>query len=266
MSGGIRLDETTPRIRALIHDVLKASLSARGYDKALGCCITNHFLGELVNGLNVLNQHSYNFRLFLPADGSPSLQRPWGWTFFGHHLCLAVVFVGRRMVVGPTFMGAEPDRIDEGPHKGLRLFEKEEYDSLKIVRALPQELQERVLLCKGMDAKSGLGEDRWNPFDERHLAGARQDNRNVPLEGCPIKLFPQEIKDAIYDLIREFNIYLPDGPMEAKMRRVKQFENETYFAWIGGWGETDPYYFRISSPAVFCEFDFHCGSKSTHMT
>ncbi len=83
------------------------------------------------------------------------------------------------MVIGPTFMGAEPDRIDEGPHAGLRLFRTEELESLKLMQGLPKDLQEKATLSKGMDGNS-LPPDRWNPFDERHLGGARQDNRIVP--------------------------------------------------------------------------------------
>lgn len=176
--GGLRLDECSQSIRDAVHTVLKASLSSEGYEKTLGCCLTNAFLGHLVHGPRVLNEHSYNFRLF----GKPSIEQhqPWGYTFFGHHLCLAVVFSGRRMVIGPTFMGAEPDRIDEGEHKGLRLFTTEELESLKLMQSLSQELQKKATLSVGMDGSS-LSSDRWNPFDERHLGGARQDNRVLPL-------------------------------------------------------------------------------------
>ncbi len=76
-------------------------------------------------------------------------------------------------------MGAEPDRIDEGPHAGLRLFKDEEMLSLRLMQSLPAELQEKATLSKSVDGTS-LPEDRWNPFDERHLGGARQDNRVVP--------------------------------------------------------------------------------------
>jgi hypothetical protein len=162
-------------VRDAVHEVLKASFSEAGYAKVLGCCLTNGFLGHLVNGPKVLNEHSYNFRLF----GRPSLDQPWGYTFFGHHLCLAVAILGKRMVIGPTFLGAEPDRIDEGPHKGLRLFQREELVALKLMQNLPPELQSKATLSKGMDGES-LPADRWNPFDERHLAGARQDDRIVP--------------------------------------------------------------------------------------
>lgn len=160
-TGGIRLDETDSKTQGLIHDILKASLSPAGYEKANGCTLTNAFLGQLINGQAVLNEHSYNFRLF----GKPSLTAPWGFSFFGHHLCLQVVFVGKRMVIGPTFMGAEPDRIDEGPHAGLRLFSQEEVRGLNLMRDLSEENQKRAQLNE--DMVKGLAEDRWNPFDER---------------------------------------------------------------------------------------------------
>ena len=173
--GGLRLDECSEAVQGAVHDVLKASFSDAGYKKVLGCCLTNGFLGHLVHGPKVLNEHSYNFRLF----GRPSLDQPWGYTFFGHHLCLAVVVQGKRMVIGPTFLGAEPDRIDEGPHKGLRLFQTEELVALRLMQSLSPELQTKATLSTGMDGDS-LPSDRWNPFDERHLAGARQDNRILP--------------------------------------------------------------------------------------
>ena len=83
------------------------------------------------------------------------------------------------MVIGPTFLGAEPDHIDEGPHEGLRLFGTEEHLSLQLMQNLSPELQDSALLSENMDGKF-LPEGRWNPFDERHLGGASQDNRIVP--------------------------------------------------------------------------------------
>ncbi|ORY73628.1 hypothetical protein BCR35DRAFT_322010 [Leucosporidium creatinivorum] len=258
--GGIRLDETTEQVQELVQDVLKASLSEEGYKKALGCTLTNHFLGELVNGLAVLNKHSYNFRLFLPeSTRQPSLTSPWGFTFFGHHLCLAVVFAGQRMVVGPCFLGAEPDRIDVGPYEGLRLFSQEEIRGLNLMRGLSAENHVKAQLNEGMTTAEGLAEDRWNPFDERHLGGAHQDNRVVPFEGCPISSFTADQREEIYRIIEAFNIYLPAEPLKHKMQRIRSFEDSTYFAWIGKFGLGDPYYYRIHSPVTFCEFDFHCG-------
>ncbi|RDL36974.1 Uncharacterized protein BP5553_04407 [Venustampulla echinocandica] len=271
--GGLRLDECSEGIQTAVHTIFKASFSPQGYEKVLGCCLTNGFLGHLVNGKKVLNEHSYNFRLF----GTPSLSSPWGYTFFGHHLCLAVVFLGKRMVIGPTFMGAEPDRIDEGPHAGLRLFRTEELVSLKLMQGLPKELQDKATLSKGMDGNS-LAADRWNPFDERHLGGARQDNRVLPYgiyfwyilrppltrytEGCLVSEFPPASQDSIINLFLAFNEYYPESVLQHRLALFKKHLNETYFAWIGEFGDEDPYYYRIHSPVAFMELDFHCGSKS----
>ena len=87
-----------------------------------------------------------------------------------------------------------------------------------------------MTLPKGMDGDS-LPAGRWNPLDESHLAGARQDNRAVPIgelntsclssgicvviyvrshaEGCPIKLFPTERQEQIIDLFKAFEAYYP---------------------------------------------------------
>jgi hypothetical protein len=192
--GGLRLDECTEEVQTAVHAVLQASLSPQGYEKVMGCCLTNGFLGHLVNGRKVLNEHSYNFRLFsFPADAPETAgrSRPFGYTFFGHHLCLAVVFARGTMVIGPTFMGAEPDQIDEGPHAGLRLFKDEEHLSVQLMRSLSPELQRKATLSKSVDGKD-LPEGRWNPFDERHLGGTRQDNRKLPYGKLPTRLIQQD--------------------------------------------------------------------------
>lgn len=35
--------------------------------------------------------------------------------------------------------------------------------------------------------------------------------------------------------------------------------DETYFCWIGGYGDHDPFYYRIQNPVVLLEFDHHSG-------
>ena len=43
------------------------------------------------------------------------------------------------------------------------------------------------------------------------------------------------------------------------MREIESRYDDTWFSWIGGWGEGDPFYFRIQSPVVLLELDHHCG-------
>ena len=97
-----------------------------------------------------------------------------------------------------------------------------------------------------------LPEARFNPFDERHVAGAFCDNRVIPFEGCPVSEFSAEQKKAVLQCIRNFIEYLPDKPLEAKMRQVKDHLDESgwfspceritrsnlrflaWFVWYGG--------------------------------
>ncbi|KAI5474554.1 putative gtp binding protein and negative regulator of the ran tc4 gtpase cycle gtr1p protein [Pseudohyphozyma bogoriensis] len=267
--GGIRLDESSSEVQDLIHGLLRASTSEVGYAKILGCCLTNEFLGQLVgpsyrlkevqlssictpqvNGPKVLNKHSYNFRLF----EKPSLTEPWGFTFFGHHLCLAVVVVGKRYAQGPNFFAAEPDHIDEGPNEGLRLFAPEEVDGLALVRSLSPEL-----LAKAQESKSLTEVPDWNPFDERHVGGAQQDNRVVPYAGCPVSLFNADQKKFVMRIFASFHETLPEGPLAARLALIEKHLDETYFLWYGEFGDDDAFYYRLHSPVAFVEFDFHCG-------
>ena len=76
-------------------------------------------------------------------------------------------------------MGAEPDVIDDGPHAGLRLFTTERKVSLKLMQSLEPALREKATLAHSVLPKD-LPKERWTEHDERHLGGARHDNRVVP--------------------------------------------------------------------------------------
>jgi hypothetical protein len=72
-------------------------------------------------------------------------------------------------------------------------------------------------------------------------------------EGLPISQMTEPQREQVWSILRAFNCYLPAKPLEARMNRLKSVQEETYFAWIGGYGLGDPYYFRIQSPMTFCE-------------
>jgi Protein of unknown function (DUF3500) len=46
---------------------------------------------------------------------------------------------------------------------------------------------------------------------------------------------------------------------ELKMDEVKRHLGDLRFAWIGGTGDDDIFYYRIHSPVVLIEFDHHPG-------
>ena len=251
---GLRLEEIPGSARQAIMELVAASVSPDGFRKMRGCMYTNDFLGELCGLPKIMNEWSYNFCLF----GTPSLTEPWGWNLYGHHLCLNCFVLGGQMVISPTFMGAEPNIVDKGPHAGLALFTDEERIGLELMRSLPGALREQATTYRQM-RDPAMPEGRWNIADQRHLGGAFQDNRIVPFEGVPATEFSTAQRDRLVELVEQFVIYLPDGPRRAKLEQVKSRLDQTWWSWIGGHGDDDPFYYRIQSPVVMVEFDHHSG-------
>ncbi|KAL4955743.1 hypothetical protein BDW69DRAFT_193009 [Aspergillus filifer] len=251
---GLRLDEITPDIRNAILEILKVTLPPEGYDKAIKAMRVNHFLGELVESPRVMNEYSYNFVLF----GKPSTTRPWGWSFYGHHLCLNIFLYKRQIVVSPWFTGAEPNEIDSGEYKGTRILHVEEELGLKLMQSLDPEVQKKAIVY-GKMKDPAMPPGRWNRDDQRHLCGAYRDNRIVPNEGVPVSIFSATQKETLYGILEQYLLYLPSYSRQLKIAHIRKYENEMYFSWIGGVGDEDPFYFRIQSPVVLVEFDHHSG-------
>jgi hypothetical protein len=252
---GLRIEDLALTQREAILKLVESSLSAKGFAKSRGCMQTNAFLGQLCQLPNLLNEWSYNIQLF----GDPSLTEPWGWNLYGHHLCLNCFVMGGQLVISPTFMGAEPNLIDEGPYTGTRLFVTEESEGLNLMRSLAPELQERARLYPTMQNDPAMPPGRWHPADGLHLGGAFQDNRVVPYEGIRASELSLAQKDRLLGIVEAFVEYLPDAPLAAKMRAVERHLDETWWCWIGGQGDDDPFYYRVQSPVVMVEFDHHAG-------
>ncbi|KAI1820148.1 hypothetical protein F4861DRAFT_80421 [Xylaria intraflava] len=251
---GIRLDEISPSLRDAVLAVLRETLSSEGYEKAVGAMRINHFLGELVNAPRVMNEHSYNFVLF----GVPSTTRPWGFSFYGHHLCLSVFLYRTQIVLSPWFTGAEPNIIDEGPYKGTRILDVEERLGLQLMQNLGPEMQEKARVYRLMKDPA-MPKGRWNHDDQRHLCGAYRDNRVVPYEGVIVSSLSGEQQDLVVKILEQYLLYLPAQAREIRLADIEALFDETYFSWIGSNGDDDAFYYRIQSPVIIAEFDHHSG-------
>ncbi|KAF2759578.1 hypothetical protein EJ05DRAFT_462975 [Pseudovirgaria hyperparasitica] len=257
---GLRMEELSEPATTSILAILETTLSPAGYQKALAAMRINHFLGELVQLPKIMNQYSYNFLLF----GTPSTTKGWGFLLYGHHLCLSVYLKRRQIFIAPTFTGAEPNIIDEGPWKGTAILHTEGDLGLELMQSLSSAQQTKAqtykLLKDPMMKMTGdLCSDRWNKDDQRHLCGAFRDNRVVPYEGVKVSTLSPEQQSIVLDIAEQFLLYHPDESRKAKKELMKKHFDDTYFSWIGGYGDEDAYYFRLQSPVVIFEFDHHSG-------
>ena len=81
---GLRLDEVDASRQAAVMAVVRASLSAKGYDVSRDVMRLNRFLGDLVGG----PRFSANGATSSACSASRRESEPWGWQLFGHHLSL----------------------------------------------------------------------------------------------------------------------------------------------------------------------------------
>ncbi|KAK4619394.1 hypothetical protein CLAFUW4_10862 [Fulvia fulva] len=257
---GLRLEGLSDELAQSILSILSATFPPEGYAKALAAMRINHFLGDLCSVPQLMNQYSYNFLLF----GSPSSTEAWGWSLYGHHLCLSVFLKGGDIIISPTFTGAEPNLIDAGPWKGTAILHKEGELGLKLMQSLSQGEQKTAQIFKlmrdpGMLQSGDLKVDRWNQDDQRHLCGAFRDNRVVPYEGVKVSTMTSEQQDLVLEIAEEFLLYHPHKARQRRKEQIKEHFEETYFSWIGGYGDDDAFYYRVQSPVIIFEFDHHSG-------
>ena len=258
---GIWLDEATPDVREGVLDVLRASLSAAGYEKSRDIMRLNGFLGELVGAPIALGEFCYQFHLY----GEPSTREPWGWQLYGHHLCLTCFIVGTQMTLTPAFMGAEPRHCDAGPHAGVHVFRDEERIGLELVRGLSAGQQSKAIV-HATTLPGGLPPGRHQGTDGMSFGGAFKDNAIVPYEGVAGADLDARQRRVRLDLTRQYLSTLPAGPLAARMSDVEKHIAETHFCWAGGFAEDSAFYYRIQSPVVMIEFDHHKGVLFTNDT
>lgn len=251
---GVRLEELEEGGKEAAWALVCASLSPQGAELARNLMRINGFLGELVDLPQLMNEYSYNLAVY----GEPSLEEPWGWHLFGHHVALNVMVAGTRMVATPVFLGAEPDVIDAGPHAGVRVFKERIELARALMSSLPAEQQQRARTYAQM-VDPAMPPGRLHPGDERHLGGCFQDNRVIPSEGILVSDLPGTARELVRRLFDDVVGYLPAGPAAARKREIDSYEGQTWFSWIGGWGPEDAFYFRLQSPVVIAELDHHCG-------
>jgi hypothetical protein len=251
---GLRLEELREGDRQLILTLIEHCLSQEGFQQTRDVMRVNHFLGELTGNTKVLGEWSYNFTLF----GEPSLTEPWGWQIMGHHLALNCLIIKDQMSLTPTFMGAEPNHIDEGPNQGVILFEDEENKGLRLMCSLNDDQKTKAIVYHS-NFGGDLPPERRHKADQLHLGGAMQDNRIIPYEGIAGKELTPTQRTDLLELIELFVKPLPSGPKRFRMQDIAAHLDETYFSWIGGHSEDDTFYYRIQSPVIMIEFDHHSG-------
>jgi len=235
---GVSFDELTDTKREAGFDLLRASLSAKGFQQSRDIMRLNGYIAEVLDNFDEYGEYLYH----LTVMGTPHDTEPWGWQLDGHHLIVNYFVMGDQVVMTPTFMGSEPVSASEGQYAGVQVLQAEESLGLAFAASLTPEQRDVAVL-------------ETSKTSNHALAQAFRDNLVLDYAGLRADALTAGQQTALLNVIREYVRNLPDAHAEVRMEDVEARLDETYFAWIGDVGPDAVFYYRIHSPVILIEFD-----------
>lgn len=235
---GLSMREMSEEQRSAAVDLLRAGLSAEGFEQARDIMRVAGYVQELMDDPSIYGEHLYFFSMM----GEPHSTEPWGWQIDGYHLVVNYFVMEDQVVMTPAFWGIEPAVIEEGPLAGTAVLQEEQDAGLTFMRSLSPE-QRRAAVVD--DAKTG---------NDIRVA-AFQDNYSGGYMGIRGDALDDEQQELLLEVIGNYVRNLEEGHARIQMNHVREHLDETYFAWIGGTGADDVFYYMVQSPVVLIEFD-----------
>jgi Protein of unknown function (DUF3500) len=235
---GISFQEMTEAQREAAFGLMRASLSARGFELTRNVMRLNETLAELANDHVFLGEWLY----FITIMGQPSVTEPWGWQLDGHHAIINYFVLGDQVVMTPHFFGSEPVKAPSGKYKGLVILQQEQNDGLEILKALPDAQRQKAVLT-------------FSKTGNNNLTEAFKDNIVLDYAGLRANELSESARRRLRDLVHLYVSNMDDGHTRVKMDEVDRHIANTWFTWIGGTEADSVFYYRVQSPVILIEFD-----------
>ena len=236
---GLPLKDMSPPQKHLAHALLSAGLSQRGYIKAISIMSLDDVLRVMEQGKGpVRDPENYYFSVF----GEPAETGTWGYRIEGHHISQNFTVVNGKVQGAPSFFGANPAEVREGPRKGLRVLAHEEDYGRALIQSLTADQKKIAIVNK--DAPADI------------LTTA---SRKAALNGQPSGLEASKLnahqRELLQNLLDEYCYNMPDQVAQSREDQIKKAGSHIYFAWAGGEQPGQPHYYRIQAPAFLVEYD-----------
>lgn len=242
---GVSLKELKEGQRHLALALLSATLSHTGNQKALTVMSLGDYLKE---NDNVQNVHRDSDQYHLTIFGTPSADGTWGYRFEGFHLSVNVTVVrGRWISVTPSFIGAIPAVVPDGPRKGLQVLK----DETELARALAESFSPE-------QRKAGFG--KIPDFLTETAGGFVTGNRRKLERGKPAGLaaaaMTAEQRDLLMKLVRVHIGRIRKELADQDLARIERAGVEKiHFEWAGGLKPGEPHHYLIQGPTFLIEYD-----------
>jgi hypothetical protein len=236
---GLSLREMTPYQKHLASALLAAGLSQTGYIKAVTIMSLEDVLKLIENDSGERrNPEKYYFSVF----GTPSDSGVWGYRVEGHHLSQNYTVVAGNVVDGPSFFGANPAEVRQGPRKGLRTLAREDDLGIELIHTFDEEKRKVAVV---------------DPTAYADILTAA--SRKAALQGQPSGLSASKMNatqfDALMALMEAYAHNVPNDLAKGRSAQINKAGRDIYFAWSGGFNHGDPHYYRVQTPDFLIEFD-----------
>jgi len=234
---GLRLDALTADQKAAVLDLLKAGLSATGYEQATGIISLESLLAELEGKGGAMTRDPSWY--FVSVFGEPG-NGQWGWRLEGHHLSVNFTLEkGEVICATPVLFGSNPAEIRTGPNKGKRLLPEIEDTAKELIKSLTDEQNTLAKQAKQLpEIKEG-----------QPTAGVEK-----PVGIAAAKLTDAQ-KKTLAKLINAYADRLPGDVAAAEKKKATAGPEDLFFAYCV---EADkpgkPYSYRVHGPSFVIEF------------
>lgn len=242
---GLQIGKMNQEQRQLAFELLRASLSEAGYEKARVIMNLEGILAVLEKdrkGGPVRDPRWYYVTIF----GEPNPQGKWGFSFEGHHLSLNFVVAENKIVSHtPHFWGANPAVVKEdygtSIKKGTRVLDDEEKLAFKLFNSLDDK-----------QAKVALLQEK--AFDEIRAAGEAQPPQTAPA-GLAVSKMNEDQTKLLWSLIKTYANHMPKKLYQQEIEKIQEAGIEqVHFAWAGASKPGIGHYYRIQGPSFLIEF------------
>jgi Protein of unknown function (DUF3500) len=242
---GVSLGEMTADQQMAAQGIVDAVLSDRGAGEVRRIIALETVLGELEQKAGRGNWIRRDPGLYWAAVfGVAGGDGPWSWRLGGHHVAIHVTVAGGQVIAcTPSFLGANPATVPNGPSAGVRAIDGEERLARDLLGALSPAQRSIAIV------------DPIAPPDILTGNGRRVDLGDVP-SGVRYDQLGAAQRAAMELLIRHYVERFGVGIAEPAWDRIAGVSlASTTFVWAGPDEPGRGHYYAIRGPSLLIEYD-----------
>ncbi|HWN36956.1 MAG TPA: DUF3500 domain-containing protein [Gammaproteobacteria bacterium] len=247
---GLRLGDLDREALLRVHELLRASLSSQGYQKAAGVIRLDDInraqqvarLRPDATAYQKEQADSFGSRnYFVLIFGDPRRDVRWGWLLQGHHLAMSFTVAEGKTAFLPMFVGATPLAVAEDVETGWSALAQEVTRGVELVTSLTESQREVAISPAEVpgDVLNGVGnKDRFTPAE-----GLRAADMTAEQQRLLRALVEEYVRNADFDAADE-QLAAIDAAGWDKIA----------FTWRGPIGDlAEPFYYRVQGPRISIE-------------